>query len=203
MSSSLNVIAQEFRSLHKPGLPVLLANVYDAVSAKAVAQIPETKALATASYAVAAAAGLADNDLDISTNLRAATAIAGVAKQFNKPLTVDFQDGYGDRLEDGIERLIRLGVVGINLEDVNNATGQMYAVEEAAARVKRAVQAAASHGVPDFVVNARVDSFIHGGSVEEAVKRGHAYLAAGAANIFVSHMSTWAGMEHAADSGMF
>ncbi|KXL50833.1 MAG: hypothetical protein FE78DRAFT_27048 [Acidomyces sp. 'richmondensis'] len=126
----------------------------------------------------------------METSPRATKAIAEVAKQFNKPLMFDFQDGYGDQLEDGIELLIQFGAVGINLEDSNKATDQMYTVEEAAARVKRAVEAAAFYGIPDLVINARVDSVGRGGSVEEAVKRGQAYLAAGAANVFASHTLT-------------
>ena len=62
--------------------------------------LPETTALATASYAVAAAAGLEDDDLTLEINLAAVKGIAKVAKQFNLPLTVDFQDGYGDKLEE-------------------------------------------------------------------------------------------------------
>lgn len=73
-------------------------NIYDAVSAWAVAILLSTKALATTSYAVAGAAEFADKDLTLETNLTAVPAIAPVVKEFNKPLTVDWQGGYGDRL---------------------------------------------------------------------------------------------------------
>lgn len=183
--SSVNSVAKTFRALHKPGKPILLANVWDGFSARIVASLPSTQALATASYAVAQAAGLDDDDLDMETNLRAVSIIAPIAQKFNKPLSVDFQDGYGDQLEHGIASLIKLGVVGINLEDANKDTKKMYDIDEAASRVQRAVKAANDNGVPDFVVNARCDTMLHGGTLDDAVKRGKAYLEAGAANIFV------------------
>lgn len=182
---SANDAAQTFRALHKPGKPVLLANVWDGITARTVASLPSCQALATASYAVAQAAGLDDDDMDMETNLHAVQIIAPIAKEFNKPLSVDFQDGYGDQLENGIASLIKLGVVGINLEDVDKDAGKIYSVGEAASRVQRAVKAANDNAVPDFVVNARCDALLHGGSLDDAIKRGKAYLEAGAANIFV------------------
>jgi len=183
--ATLNTVAQHFRRLHQPGNPVVLANVWDAVSARAVASIASCPALATASYAVAAAAGFDDDDMDMETNLRAVAAIAPIARELKKPLSVDFQDGYGDRLEEGMKKLIALDVVGINIEDADKEAQKMYSTQEATSRVKRAVAAAKANGVPDFVVNARCDTLLHGGSVEDAIERGQAYLAAGAANVFV------------------
>lgn len=183
--ATLNTVAKYFRGLHRPGNPVLIANVYDAVTARAVASVPQCPALATASYAVATSAGLEDDALDMETNLRAVKAIAPVAREFKKALSVDFQDGYGSKLEEGIQRLIELDVVGINLEDVDKETGKIYSKDEAANRVKRAMQKATSLGVPDFVINARCDTLLQGGSIEDAIDRGLTYLGAGAANVFV------------------
>ncbi|KAF9770615.1 hypothetical protein IL306_011817 [Fusarium sp. DS 682] len=123
-------------ALHQPHSPVVFPNIYDAASAKAVASLPSAKALATASYAVAAAAGLRDDDLTMEINIAAATRIASAIKDFQKPLSVDFQDGYGDRLEDGIRQLLQAGVAGINLEDYNNTTKKMYSSDEAASSIK-------------------------------------------------------------------
>jgi 2-methylisocitrate lyase-like PEP mutase family enzyme len=180
-----NALAITFRNFHIPGKPILLTNVYDAVSAKAVAGLPGTKALATASYAVALAAGVTDDDMTLETNLNAVRAISPVAKEYGLPLSIDWQDGYGDRLEEGIEKILQLGIVGINLEDCDKATQKMIPVNEAAERVKRVIAVAKKNGVEDFVVNARTDTLIHGGPVSDAVTRGKAYLAAGATTIFV------------------
>lgn len=193
MSSGITDDAQRLRSLHKPGSPVVFTNVWDAVSAKTVAAIPSVKALATASYAVAAVAGLDDNDLTLEINLAAAKAIAPIAHAANKPLTVDWQDGYGNRLEEGIKALVEAGVVGINLEDygrekpstAGTSKGNFYSIEENQDRIRRVMKVAKDEGVPSFVVNARCDTLVHGGSISEAIERGNAYLEAGAANIFV------------------
>lgn len=185
MTSTQNDLAKHFKSLHAPGNPIILTNVWDAISAAAVAELPETRALATASYAVAVAAGLEDEELTLEVNAAAAAAVAKVAKKFGKPLTVDFQDGYGDRLEEGIKKLVQLGAVGVNLEDFSRETNALYPVEEAVARVKTVLRVAAEAGVPDFVVNGRTDALVVGESVEEAIKRGNAYLEAGATTAFV------------------
>ncbi|KAH6673840.1 phosphoenolpyruvate phosphomutase-domain-containing protein [Halenospora varia] len=178
-------LATSFKSLHKPGNPILLLNVYDAVTAKAVAELAGTKALATASYAVAAAAGLEDDDMTFEINLHAVHGISKIAKQYNLPLTVDWQDGYGERLEEGIEKLLESGVVGINLEDYDKEKKAMIPVDVAAKRVGRVLDVAREKGIPDFVVNGRCDTLLHGGSIEDAIERGTAYLGAGATTAFV------------------
>ena len=178
-------LARTLRQLHIPGKPLILTNIYDAASARAVAQIPGSQALATASFAVAAAAGSSDDGMTLETNLAAVRAIAPVAKEFGLPLTVDWQDGYGDRLEEGIGKLVELGVAGINLEDCQKESKKMYPMEEAAGRVKRVLSVAKEHGIPDFVVNARADSILRGGAISESIERGKAYLAAGATTVFV------------------
>lgn len=180
-----NDMAKAFKALHRPGNPLILTNVWDAISAEAVACLPETKALATASAAIAQAAALADDDLTLDVNLRAISAVAKIAKQYNKPLTVDFQDGFGEQLEEGIRQVIRFGAVGINLEDLAREKDDLYTIEEAQDRIRRVMAVAQTEGVPDFVVNARTDSLFAGQGIDEAVARGRAYLDAGAANVFM------------------
>jgi len=46
---STKTLAGTLKALHKPGDPLVLANVYDILSARAVASLPSSKALATAS----------------------------------------------------------------------------------------------------------------------------------------------------------
>ncbi|KAH8911979.1 Phosphoenolpyruvate/pyruvate domain-containing protein [Coniochaeta sp. PMI_546] len=185
MAGTQNALAQSFKALHKPHSPIILANVYDGASARVVASLPAAKAVATASYAVAAAVGVKDNDLTLEANLRATRNIASAMREFNKPLTVDFQDGYGEQLEDGTAELVRAGVVGINLEDYDNAANKPYSTSEAAERIRKVLEKARSLGVPDFVVNARCDTLVHGGDMSEVIARGQAYLAAGATTVFV------------------
>lgn len=185
MANVQNNLAKSLKALHKPGSPIILTNIYDASSAKAVASLPESKAIATASYAVAEAAGTKDDDLTSEINLRAAKVITAAVKGSLKPVTVDIQDGYGEQLEEVIAELLRAGVVGVNIEDYDKEQKKMYGVSEAAARIKRVLDTARQHGVPDFVVNARCDILLQGGSLPEAIARGQAYLAAGATTAFV------------------
>ena len=173
------------KSLHIPGQPILFTNVWDTVSARSIAPLPSCKALATASYAIAIAANTTDDALTYEENLRGIREIAEIAREYGKPLTADIQDGYGDRLEEAIGALLDLDVAGCNLEDYDNANGRMYAEDEAAARVQRTMAVARERGEGDFVVNARCDSLHHGGDLEEVIRRGKAYLAAGATAVFV------------------
>jgi 2-methylisocitrate lyase-like PEP mutase family enzyme len=155
------------------------------MTASTIASLPLTSALATASFAIAAAAGLADADLDLATNLRAVEGIARVAAKHNLPLTVDFQDGFGEELEDGAKRLLEMGVVGINLEDYGREKEGLYSVSEQCERISDVMRVAREAGVPNLVVNARTDSLFMGRSLDEAIARGKAYLAAGAFSVFI------------------
>jgi 2-methylisocitrate lyase-like PEP mutase family enzyme len=180
-----NATSAALKALHTPGTPLLLTNVWDTISARAIAPIPSCKALATASYAIAIAANTTDETLTSSQNLHAIREIAKIAHENAKPLTADIQDGYGERLEEVIGALLDLGVAGCNLEDYDGAERRMYSEDEAAARVERTMAVARKRGEADFVVNARCDSLHHGGDLAEVIRRGQAYLAAGATTVFV------------------
>lgn len=182
---SADAKAQQLRSLHRPGKPLVLANVYDASIAEIVASNPSSEAIATASFAIAAVHGLEDDALDLETNLAVLRRVAPIAAKYNKPVTVDLQDGYGDRLEEAIESIIAAGASGCNLEDRDNETGKLYPFDEAVSRVKRAVAAATKAGVPNFALNARSDAVVVNSDIDDAIARGKAFLAAGANTVFV------------------
>ncbi|KAK0726296.1 phosphoenolpyruvate phosphomutase-domain-containing protein [Apiosordaria backusii] len=179
-----------FKSLHHaPNQPLLLANAFDATSARIIASLPGCKAIATASYALALSIGKSDETLTLDDNLTLCRPIAAVAHGFNLPLTVDIQDGYassGDftKLKSGIERVIlELGAVGVNLEDSwhESTTGEMIPEDEAIKRIKTVIQTAKELGVEDFVVNARSDTFLMGSTLDESIRRGKRYLEEGGA----------------------
>ena len=183
--ADLNTMAITLKSLHKPGSPIVFANVYDALTARAVGELPNCSALATASYAIAQAAGMEDDDLDLPTNIAAVRAIGSVARKLGRPLSADMQDGYGNKLDEAIRQVIDAGAVGINLEDFDKDSQEMIAPDIAAQRVARTLSIATDKGVQDFVVNARCDCLLHGGKLEEVIQRGHMYLKAGATCVFV------------------
>lgn len=184
-----------FKSLHHtPTKPLLLANAYDATSARIIASLPGCRALATASYALALSIGKTDETLTLEDNISLCRPIAAVAHEFNLPLTVDIQDGYagpGDHAElrSVIEKVIlELGAVGVNLEDSwhESTSGDMVPEDEAIERIKTVIRTARELGVVDFVVNARSDTFLMGGSLDESIRCGKRYLdEGGAETVFI------------------
>lgn len=184
MSPNTAALATSFKKLHQPGSPIVVINVWDAASANAASSVPGVKALATASYAVAATYGVPDNSLSYEQNLAAVARIASVAQKLNFPLTVDFQDGYED-IAKSITELIKLGVVGANIEDLDDRTEKLRSKEESVQRIKLALEVAQAAGVPDFVINARTDVIAEHGTVDDAIDRAKAYLEVGATTAFV------------------
>ncbi|OLR93526.1 isocitrate lyase/PEP mutase family protein [Actinokineospora bangkokensis] len=177
-----NDLAQQLLRLHQEPALLTVVNVWDVISAKVVADVPGTTALATASHSIAASRGYPDGE-----NIPVAEMIAEVGRIVAAtalPVTADLEGGYGDAPET-IRRAIDVGVVGANLED------QLKPLPEAAAQVAAVVKAAADAGVPDFVLNARTDVFVKNRDgdpdalLAEAVERGKAYLDAGAPVVFV------------------
>lgn len=179
-----NDLAKRLRALHVPGNPIILTNVYDGATAKIVCSHPSTKALATASFAIAEAAGVTDAQLTLEDNLLAIRRIATVADNSNLPLTADLQDGYAD-IAANITQVIAAGAVGANIEDEDHEKIELRTFDDAVNRIRLAVAAARDAGVPDFCVNARTDALAYGLPVEEAIRRGKAFLEAGARTVFV------------------
>ena len=183
-SANLNDKAKKLRQLCKPGEPLMLTNVYDAATAKIVADHSSTKAVATASFAIAAVSGVNDPDLTLKDNLIGIRNVAQVVGKTDLPLTVDLQDGYED-VGATIKQAIEAGAVGGNLEDLDGSSGQLRDVSDAVARIKTALKTASDAGVPDFCINTRTDVLTFGGSISDAIARGKAYLDAGAVTVYI------------------
>ncbi|ROT39029.1 Phosphoenolpyruvate/pyruvate domain-containing protein [Sodiomyces alkalinus F11] len=207
MAANLNETAAAFKKLHEPRSPIILANIWDPPSLHSLltlntSQSQPVKAVATASWAIAESLGLRDEDLTAEQNLAAVSRIAPHARAAGLPLTVDLQDGYGygDAIASVVARAVRLGAAGANIEDSipsrgfsRGIAGSLYGVEEQVERLRTALRAAGEAGCAEFVVNARCDVFrleapVPGPDDEttlrEAVRRGKAYLEAGATTVF-------------------
>ncbi|MBX3100444.1 MAG: isocitrate lyase/phosphoenolpyruvate mutase family protein [Salinibacterium sp.] len=171
-------------SLHVPGEPLIVTNVWDAVTARTVAAAAGVRAIATASHAVSFAHGVADGEgLTLDEALAAARRIVSSVEL---PVSVDFERGYATdaaNLQRNVEALIATGAVGLNLEDSASAT-ELFPRELAVARVAAVRRAAASTGIP-IVLNARVDALVRGSNRDDAADRANAYLEAGADVIFM------------------
>src|SRR5947209_1938167 len=174
--------ARTLLDLHTAEEILVLTNVWDVVSARVVAATEGVRALATASHSIAATFGYEDGEnipLDLHLSM-----VERIVQAVELPVTMDFEAGYGDAGETA-RRALAAGAVGGNLED------QMKPLDEAVAAVEAVVRAGRDAGV-DFVLNARTDAFVRaprgtdrGDLVQEAVRRGRAYLEVGAPVVFV------------------
>ncbi|KAL7896702.1 phosphoenolpyruvate phosphomutase domain-containing protein [Trichoderma sp. SZMC 28014] len=202
--ASTNQLAQTLKTLHNPGSPLVLSNVWDAASLNAIVSLNSesskpVKALATASFAIAATLGIKDEELSMIQNLELISKVAPLAGQAGLPLSVDIQDGYGDLITAVVTAVVEYGAAGANIEDSipsagfdKGISGSLYTLEDQVERLKQALDAAQKAGVPDFVLNARCDVFrllpTSGLTYEirlaEAIKRGKAFLEAGATTVF-------------------
>jgi len=182
--------AQAFRAMHVKGAPLVLWNIWDAGSARAVADAG-AGAIATGSWAVAAAQGFADGQaLPMEAALRVAKQVVGAV---DVPVSVDFEGGYAvapAEIAENVGRLIETGVAGLNIEDRVVGGEGLYPIAEHAARIAAVRTAAQAARVPLFI-NARTDVFFCGNKepagqlIEEALKRAAAYADAGADGLFV------------------
>jgi 2-methylisocitrate lyase-like PEP mutase family enzyme len=175
-----------FAALHVPGDPLILFNVWDAGSARAVAEAG-AKAIATGSASVAAAQGFDDAEgLPIGLALANAALIVGAV---DLPVTIDFEGAYAVEpkgVAANMKRLAATGAIGCNFEDQIVGGEGLHAIEAQAARIRAAREAVGA----DFFINARTDNFIQKreghdeAMVDAALERARAYAEAGASGFF-------------------
>jgi 2-methylisocitrate lyase-like PEP mutase family enzyme len=175
------------RSLHQgPGL-LLLPNAWDAGSARLIESFG-AKAIATTSAGLAWAHGYSDGNALPEEQLIA--AIRDIGRVIRVPLTVDIETGYSDdplavaRL---VERLLALGVAGINIEDGAGSPELLY--EKIVA-----IQAELQKTDCDLFINVRTDVILRGtargqAAIKEILSRAARCRAAGADGLFVPGLS--------------
>ena len=174
--------ARTLLALHTSPEILVLANVWDVASARVVAATDGVLALATASHGIASTFGYEDGEnipLDLHLDL-----VGRITAAVELPVSMDMEAGYGDAGETA-RRAIAAGIVGGNLED------QLKPLDDAVAAVEAVLRAGRDARI-DFVLNARTDAFVRAGAdadrgevLTEAVRRGRAYLEAGAPVVFV------------------
>lgn len=188
-ASAPSALVDVFRALHVPGSPLVLDNVWDAGSARVVAGAG-APAVATSSWAVAAAHGLEDGE---QLALAEVLAVVGrVVAAVAVPVSVDLEAGYAPSaagVGETVSRVVALGTAGANLED-GLAAGGVRTAADMAARLA-AARAAADRSTSGWFLNARHDAFLtspaatHPDRLGEAVERGRRYADAGADGYFV------------------
>src|SRR5512140_781122 len=176
-------LATAFHQLHRGPDLLLLANAWDAGSARLMESLG-ARAIATTSAGVAWAHGYPDgNALPGPLVIATAAAIAGAVRV---PVTIDIEGGYSDdpqAVGGLIGALIEAGAVGVNLEDGGGTPDLLCAKITEARRVARGL------GVELFI-NARTDVYLRGlvpeaDRITETTARAARYRAAGASGIFV------------------
>lgn len=180
-------LVQNFSALHHAPRGFVLPGVWDAASARLFAA-QGFPALGTTSAGIAYTRGQRDGQrLSRDEMLR---EVGRIVRSVDLPITADLEAGYADAPGD-VARSVRgaldVGAVGVNLEDGTGRAGApLYSLEEQQRRL-----AAARAVAGEFVLNARVDTYFtgFGGNgpqrYEETVRRGRAYLEAGADVVFV------------------
>jgi 2-methylisocitrate lyase-like PEP mutase family enzyme len=191
MMSSLQERAQLFHSLHVRGTPLVLCNVWDAGSAKAVAAAG-AHAIATSSWAVAAAQGCADGE-QLPMDLVLANA-SRIVQTTPLPVSIDIESGYGasaGEVANTVRSLLDLGAVGCNIEDRMPGNGRLLTITRQVERL-RAARAVADGTDVRLFINARTDVFLETPAEQHsraliavALERAKAYAEAGADGLFV------------------
>jgi len=129
-------------------------------------------------------------DLGLITLSEMVDNAAAIAQSVGVPVIADADTGFGNQLN--IRRTVReyerAGVAAIHLEDQvfpkrcgHLAGKSLIPLAEAAQKIRAAVDARSD---PDFMIIARCDALMVSG-MDEAVRRGTAYLEAGADMLFI------------------
>ena len=187
--------AQKLKNLIDDPAILVLPNVWDVGSARIVEEAA-FPVIATSSGGIAWSLGYPDGE-HISRD-EMLYVIERISSSVQIPVTADLEAGYGDTPEsvaDTVLGALHAGAIGANIEDSHSCQigRELIAFDRSVERIKAAREAASSVGV-HFVINARTDTFAGGGndgSFAEAVRRGNAYLQAGADCIFIPLSIVW------------
>jgi 2-methylisocitrate lyase-like PEP mutase family enzyme len=171
-------LAAAFLALHRPGDPLVLANVWDAGSAK-VAVATGFQALATTSSGFAATLGRSDGGVSRDEAVAHGAALAAAV---DVPVSADLEQCFADSPEGVAETVglaVEAGLAGCSVEDWSGSA--IYDLGLARERVAAAVSAAGS----SLVVTARAENLIRGvEDLDDTIARLQAYAEAGAPVLF-------------------
>lgn len=180
MTSRQTTKADRFRALHQGPRAFVVANAWDAGSARMLAGLG-FQALATSSGASAGVLGKRDGHVTRDEALAHARAIVEAVEL---PVSADLEKGFGDAPAAAAETIRLAGEVGLVGGSIEDATGDrdkpLYDVGHATERVAAAVQAA--RALPfAFTLTARAENFLRGNpSLDDTIRRLQAFETAGA-----------------------
>ncbi|HUY12981.1 MAG TPA: isocitrate lyase/phosphoenolpyruvate mutase family protein [Terriglobia bacterium] len=201
-SVQLESKARRLLELHEGPRILLLANAWDAASARIIEQLG-FPAVATTSAGIANTLGYPDGQRIPREGML--EAVRRITKAVSVPVTADVEAGYGGSPEEAArtaQLVLESGAVGINLEDSSHGGKEPLVPVSLHVEKVRAIRSATEvAGIP-MVINARTDVFLlQVGTPAErlglALSRANAYREAGADCIFVpgvADLATIAGL---------
>ncbi|HOW84935.1 MAG TPA: isocitrate lyase/PEP mutase family protein [Candidatus Aminicenantes bacterium] len=197
-SAILRQAIMERRAVAVPGC-------HDALSAKAIEKAG-FEAIQVSGYGLAGSF-LCKPDVGLIRMKDVMDITWNIAQAVNIPVMADMDTGGGNAVNAAwlTERLIAMGVAGMNLEDQifpkrcgHMAGKEVISAEEMAGKIRACAQVR-DRLDKDFIINARTDSFAVMG-IDEAVRRCNMYLEAGADLAFIDGIRTRADIEKAVKS---
>ncbi|HSV79201.1 MAG TPA: isocitrate lyase/PEP mutase family protein [Ramlibacter sp.] len=171
---------------------LVMPGAYDPLSARVIAEAG-FEAIQCSGFGMSVTRlGLPDYSFLSLSDMLAATQ--PIVDAVELPVMADGDTGFGNAVNAwyAVQAFERIGCAGINIEDqvmpkrCGHLDGKtIVPLEEAVAKIRACAEARQD---PDFVINARTDALAVGG-IEEVVRRGNAYLAAGATMLFIDGLT--------------
>ncbi len=184
MSANQTERAARFRALHEAPGAFVIANAWDAGSARILAGLG-FQAIATSSGASAGTLGRVDGRVTRDEALEQARAICAAVEL---PVSADLEKGFGDAPDDAARTITLAAETGLIGGSIEDATGDparpIFDFELAVERVAAAVEAARK--LPfDFTLTARSENFLRGVTdLDDTIRRLQAFERAGADVLF-------------------
>ncbi len=177
--------------IHAPEL-LVMPGAFDPLSARIV-QEAGFEAIQCSGFAISVTRlGLPDYSFLAMSDMVAATQ--NIVNAVDLPVMADGDTGFGNAVNAwyAVKAFERVGCAGVNIEDqvmpkrCGHLEGKtIVPIDEAIAKITACADARVD---PDFVINARTDALAVGG-IDEVIRRGNAYLQAGATMIFIDGMT--------------
>ncbi len=176
--------AERFRALHRARTPFVLPNAWDVPSAR-IFEEEGFPAVATSSAGIMVSRGYPDGErMPLSEFVE---AVGRIASRLRIPVSADVVAGYGRTpaaVGRTVQRMARVGAIGVNLEDHDPASGKLFPLDGQLERLQAVRRVSQRSGVP-LVLNARTDALNHApgdpeARFQEAVRRAEAFRDAGA-----------------------
>jgi 2-methylisocitrate lyase-like PEP mutase family enzyme len=181
MAATQREKANAFRALHQGPRAFIMANAWDAGSARILAGIGFS-AIGTSSWASGNVYGRGDHGITREEALAHCRAIADAT---DLPVSPDLEQGFGatpGEVAETYRQAAAIGVVGASIEDAIHGADRdaLYDIGEAIERVTAAVEATRNLGFP-FLLTARAEGFLHGhNNLDDVIRRLQSYEKAGA-----------------------